>query len=62
VRALFVTPRLDVGGLERQWSHLVPGLIERGIDVEVATLDGKGHFFHVLAAKGIPADCLELHV
>jgi glycosyltransferase involved in cell wall biosynthesis len=61
VRALFVTPRLDVGGLERQWSHLVPGLIERGIDVEVATLDGKGHFFHVLAAKGIPADCLELH-
>lgn len=61
LKALFVTPRLEVGGLERQWSKLVPALVGRGVDVEIATLDGRGHFFHELAAQGVPAECLELH-
>jgi glycosyltransferase involved in cell wall biosynthesis len=50
-----------VGGLERQWSTLIPGLVERGVEAHVVTLDGEGHFFHELASRGIPAECLELH-
>jgi glycosyltransferase involved in cell wall biosynthesis len=61
MKAAFVTPNLNVGGLERQWSILLPGLVERGLATEVFTLDGEGRFFEELVVQGIRAQCLELH-
>jgi glycosyltransferase involved in cell wall biosynthesis len=61
VRAVFVAPNLNAGGLERQWSALVPGLVERGVDTQVVTLDGRGQFFDELTARGIDTMCAELH-
>lgn len=61
MRVLFVAPQLSVGGLERQWSQLIPGLVERGAEAHLVTLDGEGHFFHELKSQGIPAECLDLH-
>ncbi len=61
MRAVFVTPNLEVGGLERQWSILVPALRERGVDAEVVTLDGRGAFFDELEARDVPTKYLELH-
>jgi glycosyltransferase involved in cell wall biosynthesis len=61
VRAAFVTPALGVGGLERQWSVLIPGLVHRGVTAEVFTLDGRGRFFDELAAKEVAVRCLDLH-
>jgi glycosyltransferase involved in cell wall biosynthesis len=61
VRAVFVAPNLDVGGAERQWSILVPALIDRGVAVEVVTVDGEGHFFTELASRGIRAEAIGQH-
>ena len=61
MRAAFVAPRLEVGGFERQWAHLVPGLAVRGVDFELFTLDGTGRFFDEIAASGVSARCLDLH-
>ena len=61
MKAAFVVPNLNVGGLERQWSILVPGLVERGMPTELFTLDGEGRFFEELVSQGIRAECLELH-
>ena len=47
-------PNLDVGGAERQWSVLIPGLRDAGLPVSVLTLDGRGAFFDELAREGIP--------
>lgn len=60
MKAIFVAPSLNVGGFERQWSLLVPGLTRRGLSVEVFTLDGTGRFFEELADEGIPSRCLKL--
>jgi glycosyltransferase involved in cell wall biosynthesis len=60
VRAVFVAPNLHVGGVERQWSILLPALADRGISAEVVTLDGEGHFFAELASRGIRADAVGL--
>jgi glycosyltransferase involved in cell wall biosynthesis len=56
-RFLFVCPNLFVGGAERQWSLLLPGLVARGADVSVLTLDGEGSFFDQLRAGGIDVRC-----
>lgn len=61
MRAAFVAPRLEVGGFERQWAHLVPGLATKGVDIELFTLDGTGRFFDEIAARGIGARCLDVH-
>lgn len=58
MRALFVCPNLSGGGAERHWSILLPGLSRRGVEVSLATLDGKGEFFDSLERAGIPAVCL----
>jgi glycosyltransferase involved in cell wall biosynthesis len=61
VRAVFVAPNLHVGGAERQWSILVPALMDHGVAAEIVTLDGEGHFFTELASRGIRADVIGLH-
>jgi glycosyltransferase involved in cell wall biosynthesis len=61
MKAVFVAPNLKVGGFERQWSLLVPGLARKGVRTEVFTLDDEGRFFHELAQQSIPVRCLGLH-
>ena len=61
MKTAFVAPNLRVGGFERQWSLLVPGLARKGVGTEVFTLDDEGHFFHELAEQGIPVRYLALH-
>ena len=61
MKTVFVAPNLRVGGFERQWSLLVPGLARKGVGTEVFTLDDTGRFFDELAEQGIPVHCLELH-
>lgn len=53
-KVVFVCPNLKAGGAERQWALLIPGLAERGFDVSVMTLDGRGVYFEALLARGIP--------
>jgi glycosyltransferase involved in cell wall biosynthesis len=60
VRVVFVCPNLEAGGAERQWAALVPGLAERGFDVRVITLDGRGVHFAELRERGIPIACARL--
>lgn len=61
MRAVFVAPNLHVGGVERQWSILLPALVDHGVAAEVVTLDGEGRFFTELASRGIRADAIGLH-
>ena len=56
-KVLFVCPNLTAGGAERQWALLVPALAERGLDVRVMTLDGRGVYFEELLAQGVPIAC-----
>jgi glycosyltransferase involved in cell wall biosynthesis len=53
-KVVFICPNLKAGGAERQWALLAPGLAERGFDVRVITLDGRGVHFEELLARGIP--------
>jgi glycosyltransferase involved in cell wall biosynthesis len=57
---VFVCPNLEVGGAQRQWALLAPGLAERGFDVSVMTLDGRGVYFDELLARGVPIACARL--
>lgn len=59
-KVVFVCGNLQAGGAERQWSILVPGLHQRGFDVSVLTLDGRGVYFEELRALGLPVACAEL--
>ena len=59
-RLVFVCPNLEAGGAERQWLALLPGLAERGFDVGVVTLDGRGAYFDDLAAGGVRVACAGL--
>lgn len=56
-RLTFVCSELIIGGAERSWVSLLPGLRERGFDVQVLTLVGEGPFFHEVRTRGIPATC-----
>ncbi len=42
MKVVFVAPNLNIGGVERQWSVLLPLLVARGATVEAVTLDGRG--------------------
>jgi glycosyltransferase involved in cell wall biosynthesis len=55
---LFVTPNLGLGGVQRQWSILLPELKERGHRVQVLALDAGGPFADELRQSGIDADVL----
>jgi glycosyltransferase involved in cell wall biosynthesis len=59
-RVLFIAPNLRVGGAERQWSILLPGLRERGFDVRLAALDGGGPFLEPIERAGVPADVVAM--
>jgi glycosyltransferase involved in cell wall biosynthesis len=59
-KVMFVCPNLGAGGAERQWAILAPGLRERGFDVSVLTLDGRGCYFEELRARGVPVACAGL--
>jgi glycosyltransferase involved in cell wall biosynthesis len=59
-KILFVCPNLGPGGAERQWTLLAPGLAERGFDVQVMTLDGRGVYFDDLRTRGVPIACAQL--
>ncbi|HEY2867935.1 MAG TPA: glycosyltransferase family 4 protein, partial [Gaiellales bacterium] len=59
-RLVFVCPNLEAGGAERQWLALLPGLAERGFDVSVVTLDGRGAYFDDLAVGGVRVACAGL--
>jgi glycosyltransferase involved in cell wall biosynthesis len=61
MRVLFVAPNLEVGGAERQWSVLIPGLIGHGVAAEVVTLDGRGRYFDEIASQGIHARYMGVH-
>jgi glycosyltransferase involved in cell wall biosynthesis len=52
-KVMFVCPNLETGGAERQWAILTPGLSDRGFDVSVMTLDGRGVYFEELRALGV---------
>ena len=59
-KVVFICPKLESGGAERQWAILAPGLSERGFDVRVITLDGRGVYFEELLARGVPIACAHL--
>ena len=57
IRALFVTRHLRVGGAQRNWTILLPGLAERGFAPRLVTLEEKGELFEEVRSRGIPASC-----
>lgn len=57
MRTLFVTKHLRVGGAQRNWTILLPGLARRGFDVSLLTLEGEGELFEDVRAEGIPVGC-----
>jgi glycosyltransferase involved in cell wall biosynthesis len=56
-RALFIAPTLRVGGAERLWSILVPGLREHGWEARVLVLKHEGRFGVELRERGIRVQC-----
>jgi len=60
MKLLFVCPNLGVAGAERQWSILIPRLVDRGFKVRVLTLDEEGRFFHQLRDLGIDTRCARM--
>jgi glycosyltransferase involved in cell wall biosynthesis len=59
-KVVFVCPNMEAGGAQRQWALLAPALAERGFDVSVLTLDGRGVYFEDLVARGVPTACAGL--
>jgi glycosyltransferase involved in cell wall biosynthesis len=58
LRVLFLAPDLRIGGAERQWEHLLPGLRELDVDCRVLTIKQRGAVSERLAARGVPVTCL----
>jgi glycosyltransferase involved in cell wall biosynthesis len=59
-KVTFICPNLEAGGAERQWAILAPALCERGFDVSVITLDGRGVYFEELRRRGVRIRCAAL--
>jgi hypothetical protein len=59
-RLTFVCSELIIGGAERAWTALIPGLRDRGYPVQVLTLRGEGPFFHELRDRGITVTCARM--
>jgi hypothetical protein len=53
-QVLHLIHHLRVGGAETMLVELMPLLVEKGFDVQVACLDDRGALFETLAARGIP--------
>jgi glycosyltransferase involved in cell wall biosynthesis len=60
VRLLFVCPDMHTGGAERHWATLVPELKDRGVEVAVVCLAGRGALFGELTARGVSAVCVHM--
>jgi glycosyltransferase involved in cell wall biosynthesis len=60
MRLLFVCPDMRTGGAERHWATLIPELAGRGVAIKLITLAGRGGFFEDVAARGVPAECVDL--
>jgi Glycosyltransferase Family 4 len=60
VRLLFVCPDMHTGGAERHWATLVPELKDRGVEVAVLCLAGRGALFGELTARGVSAVCVHM--
>jgi glycosyltransferase involved in cell wall biosynthesis len=60
MRVLFLCTHLKTGGVERQWSILLPALQNYGVDVRLLTLSAEGDFFPELRREGVPADCIRM--
>jgi glycosyltransferase involved in cell wall biosynthesis len=60
MRALFVTRHLRVGGAQRNWTILLPGLAERGFEVFLLTLEAEGELFEELGARGTRVACARM--
>ena len=58
MKLLFLVPRLDLGGAQRQLCLLSGGLRAAGHSVQIATLVPGGAFRAVLLSLGIPTICL----
>jgi glycosyltransferase involved in cell wall biosynthesis len=58
MKILFLIPRLDIGGVQRQLSLLSGGLVVLGHQVTVASLVPGGDFRDALIAQGIPVTFL----
>jgi glycosyltransferase involved in cell wall biosynthesis len=56
----FLTSALAIGGAERQWVTLIPGIRDRGFDVQLVTLVGEGPFFEQLRSSGIEVTCVAM--
>jgi glycosyltransferase involved in cell wall biosynthesis len=59
-RLTFVCSELIIGGAERAWTALLPGLRDRGFPVQVLTLRGEGPFFYELQQRGIDVTCAHM--
>ncbi len=59
-RVLFVGAHLKTGGVERQWSFLLPALRNEGFDVSLLTLTAEGDFFPSIREAGIRAACARM--
>jgi glycosyltransferase involved in cell wall biosynthesis len=60
MKVLFILPNLAAGGVQRQWSILLPGLRDRGIDARMVALDGGGPFASQLQIRGVPLEVLDM--
>jgi glycosyltransferase involved in cell wall biosynthesis len=60
MRVVFVSSSFNVGGAERQWSILLPRLVERGHSVQLITLKSGGRFLDDLQRAGIDVRCADL--
>lgn len=56
-RLLFVTKHLRVGGAQRNWTILIPGLVDRGFSPRLLTLEDEGELFDTLRTRGLPVRC-----
>jgi glycosyltransferase involved in cell wall biosynthesis len=59
-RLTFVCSELIIGGAERAWTALIPGLQDSGFPVQVLTLKGEGPFFHELRQRGVHVTCARM--
>jgi len=57
-RFLFFATSMGVGGIERMWSNLLPGLISRGADVKLVTLNARGATFDLMLKRGVDSTFL----
>jgi glycosyltransferase involved in cell wall biosynthesis len=56
---LFICSSLGVGGVERLWANLLPGIAERGIPVKLIAVNARGETYDHLEEVGIDVEFLD---